>query len=135
MRFFPVSASFSQCAVGDDTVQLLVSISQTVSLVYKTSQVESFVAKKNVNDDGTYKNLTHQNIIKPTCILQYNKHMKGVNRADQYLANSSILRKTLKKISIFPINCTLLDAYKMYCTYLPIKQDTTNFYCKQLENG
>ena len=38
------------------------------------------------------------------CILQYNKHMKGVDRADQYLANSSILRKTLKwskKISIF----------------------------------
>ena len=40
--------------------------------------------------------LAHQNIIKPTCILQYNKHTKGVDRADQYLANSSILRKTLK---------------------------------------
>lgn len=55
MRFFSVSPSFSQCAVGDDAAQLLVSISQAVSLVYKTSQIESFVVKKNVNDDGTYQ--------------------------------------------------------------------------------
>ena len=66
--------------------------------------------------------LGHQNIIKPTCILQYNKRMKGVDRGDQFLANSSILRKTLKwskKLAFFLINCTLFNAYKTYCTYLP----------------
>ena len=67
--------------------------------------------------------LGHQNIIKPTCILQYNKRMKGVvDRTGQYLANNSILRKTLKwskKLAFFLINCTLFNAYKMYCTYLP----------------
>ncbi|KAI4475509.1 hypothetical protein M0802_015129 [Mischocyttarus mexicanus] len=45
----------------------------------------------------------------------YNKHMKKVDRADQYLANSSILRK----IAFFLINYTLFNAYKMYCTYRP----------------
>ena len=48
--------------------------------------------------------------------------MKGVDRADQFLANSSILRKTLKwskKLALFLINCTLFNAYKTYCTYLP----------------
>ena len=40
--------------------------------------------------------LDQQNIIKSTCILQYNKRMKGVDRAGQFLANSSSLRKTLK---------------------------------------
>lgn len=48
--------------------------------------------------------------------------MKGVDRADQYLANSNILRKTVKwykKLAFFLINCTLFNAYKLYCTYLP----------------
>ncbi|XP_076476105.1 uncharacterized protein LOC143302920 [Bombus vancouverensis nearcticus] len=54
--------------------------------------------------------------------LENDTHMKGVDRADQFLANSSILRKTLKwlkKLAFFLINCTLLDAYKTYCTHLP----------------
>ena len=66
--------------------------------------------------------LGHQNIIKPVCILQYNKHMKGIDCADQYLANSSILRKMFKwseKLAFFLVNCTLFNAYKIYCTYLP----------------
>ncbi|KAI4475941.1 hypothetical protein M0802_014974 [Mischocyttarus mexicanus] len=48
--------------------------------------------------------------------------MKGVDRADQYLMNSSILRKTVKsykKLAFFLINYTLFNAYKMYCTYRP----------------
>ncbi|KAI4476035.1 hypothetical protein M0802_014946 [Mischocyttarus mexicanus] len=60
--------------------------------------------------------------MKPTCILQYNKHMKGVDRADQYLANSNILRKTVKwykKLAFFLKNCSLFNSYKMYCTYRP----------------
>lgn len=35
-------------------------------------------------------------IVEPTFIIQHNKNMKGVDRADQYLANSSIFRKGVK---------------------------------------
>jgi hypothetical protein len=35
-------------------------------------------------------------VIKPSCILKYNKYMKDVDRADQYLSYYSILRKTMK---------------------------------------
>ena len=148
MRFFSVLALFSQCAIGDDTVQLLVSIPQAVSLAYKTNEEsfnELYILSDCLNDCGSNCSnlnqiemilfqkivnliLAHQNIIKPTCILQYNKHMKEVYRADQYLENSSILGKTLKwskKLAFFPINCTLLDAYKTYCTYLP---ETAPYY-------
>ena len=48
--------------------------------------------------------------------------MKGIDCADQYLANSSILRKMFKwseKLAFFLVNCTLFNAYKIYCTYLP----------------
>ena len=33
---------------------------------------------------------------KPYAVVQYNKFMKGVDRADQYLSYYSILRRTLK---------------------------------------
>ena len=46
MRFLFASASFSQCAVADDTVQLLVSIAQAVSPAYRTCQVASFVVNR-----------------------------------------------------------------------------------------
>lgn len=87
-------------------------IVRMISTIHDASMKSSENRKKNYID----------NTIKPTCILQYNKYMKGVDRVDQYLANSSILRKTLKwskKLAFFLINCTLFNAYKMYCTYLP----------------
>ena len=37
---------------------------------------------------------TGHQITKPTCILEYNKYMKVVDRSDQYLANFNILWKT-----------------------------------------
>ena len=37
---------------------------------------------------------TGRQITKPTCILDYNKYMRGVNQSDQYLANFNILWKT-----------------------------------------
>ncbi|GBN06184.1 PiggyBac transposable element-derived protein 4 [Araneus ventricosus] len=55
--------------------------------------------------------------IKPSCIIEYNKYMKGVDRADQYLANSSILRKSIKwskKTAFFFINCLLFNAFVIY---------------------
>ena len=36
-------------------------------------------------------------IKKPTTVVQYNKFMKGIDRADQYLSYYSVLRKTVKQ--------------------------------------
>ena len=39
---------------------------------------------------------TNVEIKKPYVVVQYNKFMKGVDRADQYLSYYSVLRKTVK---------------------------------------
>jgi len=39
---------------------------------------------------------TNKEIKKPYAVVQYNKFMKGVDRADQYLSYYSVLRKTVK---------------------------------------
>jgi hypothetical protein len=50
---------------------------------------------KHVNT-GKIDRKTSEEINKPNCIVQYKKYMKGVDRADQYLSYSSIVRKTVK---------------------------------------
>lgn len=57
-----------------------------ISTIHDASMKSTGKRKRNSADD----------IVKPTCIIQYNKHMKGVDRADQYLANSSIFGKSVK---------------------------------------
>ena len=45
--------------------------------------------------------------------------MKGVDRTDQYLANSSVLwktRKWYKKVGFYLSNCGLFNAFKIYCS-------------------
>jgi len=39
---------------------------------------------------------TNMEIKKPYAVVQYNKFIKGVDRADQYLSCYSVLRKTVK---------------------------------------
>jgi len=39
---------------------------------------------------------TNVEIKKPYAVVQYNKFMKGVDSADQYLSYYSVLRKTVK---------------------------------------
>lgn len=56
-------------------------------------------------------------ILKPISILDYNKYMKGVDRADQYLSYYSIFRKTkkwTKRVMMFFINCALFNSFKVY---------------------
>ena len=58
-------------------------------------------------------------IKKPYAVVLYNKFMKGVDRADQYLSYYSVLRKTvkyLKKVLLYLLNCVLLNAYFVYRT-------------------
>jgi hypothetical protein len=49
-------------------------------------------------------------------IVQYNKFMKGIDRADQYLSYS-ILRKSVKwskKVVLYLLNCALFNAFCVY---------------------
>ncbi|XP_068618055.1 piggyBac transposable element-derived protein 4-like [Battus philenor] len=60
---------------------------------------------------------TNYTIKKPESVLDYNKYMKGVDRADQYLSYYPIYRKTIKwskKVCMYLFNCALFNAF---CTY------------------
>ena len=55
--------------------------------------------------------------MKPNCIVEYNKYMKGVDRADQYLSYYSFVRKTVKwskKVVLYLLNCALFNAFLIY---------------------
>ena len=62
---------------------------------------------------------TNMEIKKPYAVVQYNKFMKGVDRADQYLSNCSVLRKTVKwskNVVLYLLNCALFNAFCVYRT-------------------
>ena len=57
---------------------------------------------------------TNMEIKKPYAVVQYNKFMKGVDRADQYLSYYSFLSKTVKwskKVVLYLLNCALFNAF------------------------
>ena len=60
------------------------------------------VRKISTIHEGTIVNIgwkdrkTNVEIKKPYAVVQYNKFMKGVDKADQYLSYYSILRKSVK---------------------------------------
>lgn len=56
-------------------------------------------------------------IKKPSCVIDYNSNMKGVDRADQYLAFYSIMRKTrkwTKKVAFYLFNCALFNSFVVF---------------------
>lgn len=60
---------------------------------------------------------TKLRIQKPQSIIEYNKYMKGVDRADQYLSYYSIIRRTkkwTKRAVMYLLNCALFNSYKVY---------------------
>jgi hypothetical protein len=64
-------------------------------------------------------NITGLVVKKPNCIVKYNDCMKGVDRADMYLAYYTILRKTMKwskKVVLWLINCALFNSFRVYKT-------------------
>ena len=57
---------------------------------------------------------TNMEIKKPYAVVQYNKFMKGVDRADQYFSYYSILRNAVKwskKVVLYLLNCALFNAF------------------------
>ena len=62
---------------------------------------------------------TNMEIKKPYAVVQCNKFMKGIDRADQYLSFYSFLRKTVKwskKVVLYLLNCALLNTFFVYRT-------------------
>ena len=59
----------------------------------------------------------HRN--KPYAVVHYNKFMKGIDRADQYLSYYSVLRKTVKwskKVVLYLLKCALFNTFFVYRT-------------------
>ena len=47
-------------------------------------------------NNGRKDRKTNMEVKKPYAVIQYNKFMKGVDRADQYFSFYSVLKKTVK---------------------------------------
>lgn len=77
----------------------------------------SIIHNAEIVDIGKICRKTGQPIQKYRCILDYNQHMKGVDRADQYLSYYPIYRKTIKwskKVALYLFNCSLFNAFRVY---------------------
>lgn len=60
---------------------------------------------------------TNRPIRKPECMVDYNHHMKGVVRPDQYLRFYPMYKKTIKwstKVVFYLINCALFNSFRVY---------------------
>ena len=83
----------------------------------------------NVNK-GRKDRKTNMEIKKPYTAGQYNKFMKGVDRADQYLSYYSVLKKIVKwskKVVLYLLNCVLFSAFFVYRTLNTNKVRYKNF--------
>lgn len=59
--------------------------------------------------------IKRQKVIRPNALNDYNKYVKGVDRADQYLLYYSILRKKAKWTKrLYMMNCAFFNAYVVY---------------------
>ncbi|PNF17588.1 hypothetical protein B7P43_G14505 [Cryptotermes secundus] len=59
----------------------------------------------------------HGQVKKPVCIFKYNMFIKGVDRADQYLAYYSLPQKTVKwtkKVALWLINCAIFNSFLVF---------------------
>ena len=73
---------------------------------------------------------TNMEVKKLYTVGQYNKFIKGVDRADQYLSYYSVLKKTVKwskKVVLYLLNCVLFKAFFVYRTLNTNKVKYKNF--------
>lgn len=95
--------------------QILLQLWQTKK--NRVIRMISTIHNAEIVDTGKTCRKTGQPIQKPRCILDYNQHMKGVDRADQYLSYYPIYRKTIKwykKVALYLFNCSLFNAFRVY---------------------
>ena len=73
----------------------------------------SMIHSATVVNTGRRDRKTDKEIKKPY-VVQYNKFMKGIDRADQYLSFYSFLKKTVKwskKVALYLLNCVLFNTF------------------------
>jgi len=88
-------------------------------------QMISTIHDATVVNKGRKDRKTNMEIKKPYTVGQYNKFIKGVDRADQYLSFYSFLRKTVKwskKVVLYLLNCSLQNIFCMQDTKYPQKK-------------
>jgi len=79
----------------------------------------STIHNATVVSTGRKDRKTNMEIKKPCALIQYNKFMKGVDRADQYLNYYTVLRKIAKwskNVVLYLLNCALFKAFCVYRT-------------------
>ena len=79
----------------------------------------STIHEATIVNTGRKDRKTNMAIKKLYAVLHYNKFMKGVDRADQYLSYYSFLGKSVKwskKVVLYLLNCTLFNAFCVYRT-------------------
>jgi hypothetical protein len=79
----------------------------------------SMIHDASIVNTGRKDRKTNLEIKKTYAIVQYNKFMKGIDRADQYLSYYSILRKSVKwskKVVLYLLNCALFNVLCVYRT-------------------
>nr|XP_033320948.1 piggyBac transposable element-derived protein 4-like [Megalopta genalis] len=77
----------------------------------------STIHNSDVINTGIINRKTGLHIQKPKCIIDYDQHMKGVDRADRYIACYPIFRKSqkwTKRVALYLFNCGLFNAFKVY---------------------
>ncbi|CAH2005722.1 unnamed protein product [Acanthoscelides obtectus] len=69
---------------------------------------------------------TYENVIKPLCVLEYNRQMGAVDRSDMMLSSVDCTR--YKKLFFHSIDITLLNANAMFSTRHTKKTSFANFH-------
>jgi len=79
----------------------------------------SMIHDATIINEGRKDRKTNMEIKKPYVVGQFNKFIKGVDRANQYLGFYSLLRKTVKwskKVVLYLLNCALSNTFFVYRT-------------------
>jgi len=79
----------------------------------------STIHETTIVNTGWKDKKTNMEIKKPYAVAQYNKFMKGADRADKHLSFYSVLRKTVKwskKVVLYLLNCVLSNVFFVYRT-------------------
>ncbi|XP_018371355.1 PREDICTED: piggyBac transposable element-derived protein 4 [Trachymyrmex cornetzi] len=90
--------------------------------VYMITTVHEF----NYAETGKQEYTTGANILKPTCIIDYNKNMGGVDNVDRQLALSESVRKSTrwyKKLFFHLVDLSLINGHALY----KLHQEKTSF--------
>ena len=75
------------------------------------------VHKPNITDSGKTHHATGQKILKPACVVEYSKHMGGVDKSDMQISLTECTRKMRKwyvKFFFHLVDISLYDAFVLY---------------------